>query len=107
MEIKISGEGRLDLLDVSISELRVIAEALETLQSEAGTAQAYASEVAGKLGTQIPAVIYNVPKYLCKQCRTNFYEDEIAVLEIGSRAERVEVCPCCESHLIERLPPEG
>lgn len=106
MEIRINDLG-VNIQGLSISELRVISSALGTLVNEAGSEQAYASEVAENLAARIPAVIFKVPKYLCTQCRTNFYQDELVLLEIGSRAEKVEVCPRCESHLIERVTSRG
>lgn len=102
MKINVSEVG-ISLLGLSTSELRVINDALGVLQDEAGTGQAYAAEVAERLSAEIPAVIYKVSRYLCKQCRTNFYEDEIRVEKIGAREERVELCPVCESHLIEKV----
>lgn len=99
----------IDLVDLSISELRALKKALSFFAQESGVKEAFHAEQAEALSGLIPDVVYMADVYECPRCRVHFYDDEIRIEKVGRdpRAQQIQTCPHCGEHKIhkvERLP---
>lgn len=109
MKIKPNLARGIDLVDLSISELRAIKSALSFFAQEGGQREKFHAELSESLAGQIPDVVYMADVYECPRCRARFYDDEIRIEKLGRepRVQQIETCPHCGEHKIhkvERLP---